>query len=138
MITLANEVWHIESNTNSLFHPTLLSCDHLFPNGLLFLKEDLFREHNLSLTALVCPSSRVGVLDLVYTPVSTCIYDANLNIPRFEPKRLTALKLCMKRHLVDVNKFCTQDTPGLITGPVQGVRHLYVGICRPIIRKFSG
>ena len=31
--------------------------------------------------------------------------------------------------LVDVYKFSTQDAPGLITGPVLGLRHLYVGIC---------
>ena len=49
MITLANEAWQMEPNTYSLFHPTLLSCDH----GLHFLKRDLLREHNPSLTALV-------------------------------------------------------------------------------------
>ena len=57
MITLANEVWQIEPNTNSLFHPTFLSYDHPFPNGLHFLKTDLFREHNPSLTALVIPAT---------------------------------------------------------------------------------
>ena len=53
MITLANEVWQMQTNTNSLFHPTLLSCEHPFPNGLHFLKGDMFGEHNPSLTALV-------------------------------------------------------------------------------------
>ena len=51
MITLVNEVWQMEPN--SLFHPTLLFCDHPFPNGLHFLKIGLFVEHNPSLTALV-------------------------------------------------------------------------------------
>ena len=80
---------------------------------------------------------RVGVFDLVYTIASTCTYDAKLKILMFEPKSLRALKLCMSHYLVDVYKFCTQDTPGLIAGPVLGLRHLYVGICQPVIRKFS-
>ena len=41
-------------------------------------------------------------LDLVYTLACTCIYDANLKIFMFEPKRLRALKLCMNHYLVDV------------------------------------
>ena len=80
----------------------------------------------------------IGVFDLVYTLASTCMYDANLKIFMFEPKRLRALKLGMNIHLWDVYKFCTQDAPGLITGPVLGHRHLYLGICQPIIRNFSG
>ena len=39
-------------------------------------------------TRVMCPSIRVGVFDLVYTLASTCIYDANLTIFMFEPKRL--------------------------------------------------
>ena len=50
----------------------------------------------------------------------------------FELKRQRTLKLCMNHHLVDLYKFCTQDAPGLITGPVLGLRHLYVGIFQPI------
>ena len=46
---MENEVWQMEPNTNSLFHPTLLSYDHPFPNGLHFQKRDLFE----SLRALV-------------------------------------------------------------------------------------
>ena len=84
-----------------------------------------------------CPSFRVGVFDLVYPLASTCIYDANLKIFMFEPKRLKALKLCMNHHLVGVYKFCTKDALGLITGPVLGPRHVDVFICQPIIRKFS-
>ena len=53
MITLANEAWQMEPNTNSLLHPTLLSRDHPFPNGLRFLTRDLFGKHNPSLMALV-------------------------------------------------------------------------------------
>ena len=53
MITLANEAWPMEPNTNSLLHPTLLSCDHPFPNGLRFLKRDLLGKYNPSLWALV-------------------------------------------------------------------------------------
>ena len=53
MTTITNEVWQMEPNTNSLFHPTLLSSDQPFPNGLHFLKRGLFGEHNPSLTALV-------------------------------------------------------------------------------------
>ena len=49
-----------------------------------------------------------------------------------------ALKLCMNHHLVDIYKSCAHDAPGLITGPVLGLRHLYVCICQPITRKFSG
>ena len=56
-----------------------------------------------------------GVFDLVYTLVSTCIYDANLKIFMFEPKGLRTSKLCMNQHLVDIYKFCTQDAPGLIS-----------------------
>ena len=55
------------------------------------------------------PSIRVGAFDLVYTLVSTCIYDANLKIFMFEPKGLSPLKFCMNHHLVDVYKFCTQE-----------------------------
>ena len=87
-------------------------------------------------TSVIFPSVTVGVFYLFYTLASTCIYDANLKI--FEPKRLRALKLCMYHDLVDVYKFCTQGAPGHITGLVLGLRHLYVGICWPIIRKFSG
>ena len=87
---------------------------------------------------VICPSIRVGVFDLFYTLSSTCIYHVNLKIFMFEPKRLRALKLCMYHDLVDIYKFCTQDAPCLITGPVLGLRHLYIGICQPIIRKFSG
>ena len=94
--------------------------------------------NGLKTTCVICPSIRVGVFDLVYTVAATCIYDANLKIFMFESKRLRALKLCMNHLLVDINKFCTQDTPGLITGPVLGLRNLYAGICQPIIRKFLG
>ena len=87
---------------------------------------------------LICPSIKVGVFDLFYTLASICIDDANLKIFMFEPKRLRTSKLCMYYDLVDVYKFCTQDAPGLITGPVLGLRHLNVGICQPIIRKSSG
>ena len=72
------------------------------------------------------------------TLASTCIYVANFGIFKFEPKRLQALKLCMNHHFIDFYKFCTQDAPGLITGPVLELRHFYVVICQPIIRKFSG
>ena len=37
--------------------------------------------------------------------------------------------------LVDVYKFYIQDAPGLITGPVLVLRHLYVCRCRPILKK---
>ena len=77
-------------------------------------------------------------LELVNTLASTCIYDAYTKVFMFEPKRLRAVKLCMNHHLVDVYKFCTQDAPGLITGPVLGLRHLYIGICQPIVGKFLG
>ena len=87
---------------------------------------------------VICPSIRFGVFDFVYTLASTGIYDANLKIFVFEPKRLRALKICMNHHLVDVYKFCTQDAPGLIKGPILGLRHLNIGICKPIIRQFSG
>ena len=85
-------------------------------------------------TLVICPLIRFGVFDFVYTLASTCIYDANLKIFMFEHKRLRALKLCMNHHLVDVYKFCTKDAPGLITGPVLGLGHFYVGIFQPIIR----
>ena len=64
-----------------------------------------------------------------YSVVSTRIYDANLKIFMFEPKKLRALKLCMNHHLRDVYKFWTQDAPDLITGPVLVLKHLYVCIC---------
>ena len=65
MITLANEVWQMEPNTNSLFHPTLLSCDHPFRNGLHLLKRDLFGEHNPSLMALVFPATNNAWTDKI-------------------------------------------------------------------------
>ena len=83
------------------------------------------------------PSIRVGAFDLVYTSTSTCINDANLKIYMFEPKRLRALNLCMNHYLADVYKFCTQDAPGHITGPVLVLRHLYICICQPNIKKKS-
>ena len=60
-------------------------------------------------TRVICPSIRVCAFDLVYTLASTCIYDADWKIFMFEPKRLTALKLCINHHLVDIYKFCTQE-----------------------------
>ena len=72
---------------------------------------------------------QLELVHLIWFTQSTCIYDANLKIFMFEPKRLRALKLCMNHHLVDVYKFCTQDAPGLITGPVPVLRHLYICIC---------
>ena len=89
-------------------------------------------------TRVICRSIRVSVFDLVYTLASICIYDANLKIFMFEPKRLRALKLRMNHHVADVYKVFTQDAPGLITGPVMGLRNLYVSICQPIKRNFSG
>ena len=54
MITLANEAWQMGTNTSSLVHPTVLSCDKPFPNSLQFpKKKNLFGEHNPSTTAFV-------------------------------------------------------------------------------------
>ena len=82
---------------------------------------------------VICPSIRVGVFDLPYTLASTYIYDANLKI-----FNLRALKLCMNHHLVDVCKFCTEISPGIITGPVLGLKHLYVDIVNLLKENFQG
>ena len=54
MITLASEVWKMEPNTNNLFHPTLLSCDHPFSNGLHFLNRDLGPYSPIILKNILC------------------------------------------------------------------------------------
>ena len=56
-------------------------------------------------------SVRDTVFDLVYTVTFTCVCDVNLKIFTFKPKRPRAMILCMKHHLVDLYRFCSQDAP---------------------------
>ena len=82
-----------------------------------------------------------AMFDCVYTLASTwrtCVYDGNLTVLMFEPKRARAMILCLKHHLLDLYRFCTKDAPGIMTGPVSGLRHLYVEICQALLRKSFG
>ena len=84
------------------------------------------------------PSVRVAVFGLVYNVESQWVYDSNLEIFMFKPKRPRAMMLCMKQQIVNLYKFCIQDAPGIIMGPTAVLKHMYIGICLAIIRKFSG
>ena len=55
----------------------------------------------------VCSSISVAIFDFVYILASSWKYVVNLTL--FEPEWPRPMIHCMKHHLVDFYKFCTQD-----------------------------
>ena len=76
---------------------------------------------------VICPSIRVVVFDFVYTLASKCVYDANLKIFMFEPRKPRAIY-----NTLHEASPCAQDVSGIITGPAPGFRCLCISSCQAI------